>query len=125
MSTETNTNGVNKAITYAILSEEEMRKIGFRDCHGSWYFSKQIQLPKEKQYKNFEISFSVSIPKNGGELRIDVLDEDWGQPYDYQRMLSDNPNFKTCLIVKEQVEKWMSYLQEKMVLQGHVYGEYI
>ena len=57
MSTETNTNGINKVITYAILKEEKMRKIGFTDYHKDyWYFSKRIQLPKEKQYKNFEIS---------------------------------------------------------------------
>lgn len=40
-------------------------------------------------------------------------------------MLDKNPKFEPCLIVKEQVEEWMKYLQDNGVLSGHVYGEYI
>ena len=73
----------------------------------------------------FDISFSVSIPKDGTDIRIDVLDEDFCQPYDYQKMLENDSKFEPCVIVKEQVEEWMTYLQDKGVLYGHVYGEYI
>lgn len=123
---ETNKYGTNKAIIYTILSDDEMRKIGFTDYNKPhWYFSKLIKFPKDKKYKGFEISFGVTIPKNGEELRIDVLDEDFCQPYDYQNMLNDNPYFEPCLIIKEQVEEWMKYLEEQGVLHGHKYGEYI
>lgn len=126
MSVETNSNGVNKAITYNILSDEEMRRVGFSDhCKKYWVFSRMIKFPKVKKYKDFEISFMVTIPKDGGELRIDVLDDDFGQPYDYQRMLSKNPPFEPALIVKEQVEKFMLYLHVHRVLKGHIFGEYI
>lgn len=126
MDVETNSHGVNKAITYTILSDEEMKKIGFRNHYEPhWYFIKSIDFSKEKRYKGFDITFSVTIPKNGGEIRIDILDEDFLQPYDYQKMLNSNPNFEPCLIVKEQVEKWMEYLMENGVLHGHEYGDYI
>ena len=126
MSIETNKYGTNKAITYTILSDKEMRRIGFTDYNkNKWYFMKQIEFPKEKRYRNFEITFNVTIPKEGGELQIDVLDEDFLQPYDYQKMLSSDSKFEPCLIVKEQVEKWMKYLKEQGILHGHEYDDYI
>ena len=130
-----NSNGVNKLIKATILSDEEMKRIGFNKNYYEgtdheeyspyWYFLRWIQFPKENKYKNWEISFSVSIPKDGSDIRIDVLDEDFGQPYDYQSMLRKNPNSEPCLIIKEQVEEYMKYLQDNGVLNGHKYGEYI
>lgn len=123
---EVNSKGVNTAIKTQILSEEKMREIGFTDySNDRWYFCKGIEFPKEKRYSGFDITFNVSIPKDGSDFSIDVLDEDFLQPYDYQRMLNENPNFEPCLIVKEQVEEWMAYLQDNGVLSGHNYGEYI
>lgn len=122
-----NEHGVNAKIRATILPDEQMRKIGFTDySKETWYFLKCIKFQKEKRYRNFEISFSVSIRKNNSDdLRIDVLDEDFCQPYDYQAMLEKDPKFEPCLIVKEQVEEWMKYLQDSGVLSGHEYGEYI
>lgn len=126
MSVELNSHGVNKLIKTTILSDEKMREIGFTDySKDNWYFCRIIKFPKEKRYRGFEISFSVTIPKDNSDIQIDVLDEDFLQPYDYQYMLDKNPTFKPCLIVKEQVEEWMKYLQDSGVLSGHMYGEYI
>ena len=126
MSIELNSHGVNKLIKATILSDEKMRDIGFTDySKDNWYFCRIIKFPKEKRYRGFEISFSVTIPKDNSDIQIDVLDENFLQPYDYQYMLDKNPTFKPCLIVKEQVEEWMKYLQDSGVLSGHVYGEYI
>lgn len=125
---ECNSHGTNKKIKATILSDEEMREIGFTDCNPkSWYFCKSINFPKEKRYENFNITFNVTIPKDGSDIAIDILDEHFCQPYDYQRMrtLCNNPQNEIALIVQIQVEEWMSYLQEKGVLTGHRYGEYI
>ena len=126
MSVELNSHGVNKLIKATILSDKEMRDIGFTDySKDNWYFCRLIKFPKEKRYRGFEISFSVTIPKDNSDIQIDVLDKAFLQPYDYQYMLDKNPTFKPCLIVKEQVEEWMKYLQDNGVLSGHAYGEYI
>lgn len=135
MNVELNSNGVNKKIKAHILSDDEMREIGFsknyyegpnyEEYSPYWWFSKTIKFPKEKQYRGFEIDFDVKIPKDGSDIRIDVLDMDFCQPFDYQYYLNKNPKHKTSLIIKEQVEEWMDYLQEKGVLSGHEYGEYI
>lgn len=126
MTVEVNSKGVNKKIMAHILSEEEMRKIGFTDFNKNyWYFCKLIKFPKNKKYKDFEISFEVTIPKDGSDIEINALDENFLQPYDYQYMLNKSPNFEPCLIVKRQVEEWMKYLQDKGILSGHKYDEYI
>ncbi len=135
MSVEVNSHGVNKLIKYHILSDEKMKEIGFhknyyegtdheKDCP-YWYFSRIIQFPKEKRWKGIEISFDVHIPKDGSDLDIMILDEDFCQPYDYQYILEGSPKHQCANIVKEQVEMWMKYLQDNGVLSGHVYGEYI
>ena len=123
---EVNSHGVNVKIKANILSDDKMREIGFTDyAKDRWYFCRNIEFPNNKQYRNFEVSFSITIPKDGSDIRIDVLDEAFCQPYDYQSMLRRNPEFKTALLVKEQVEEWMKFLEEHGVLTGHIPGEYI
>lgn len=126
MGIEVNSNGVNKLIKATILSDDQMRKIGFTDLSkDSWHFCKSITFPNTNYYRSFDISFNVEIPKDNSDISIDVLDEDFCQPYDYQRFLHEEPTFEPCLIIKEQVEHWMKYLQDNGALSGHVYGEYI
>lgn len=119
-------NGLNMRIQSHKLPEQKMREIGFTDHNKDrWYYHRLVQFPKIKRYKGIEISFNVIIPKYGGRLRIDVLDEDYLQPYDYQHILEENNTLEVALIVKEFVEKQMEYLQDQGVLSGHTYGEYI
>lgn len=126
---QVNSHGVNAKIKAHILSDDEMRKIGFTDYKkDTWYFCRIVMREVSKQrYSSydFEVSFGVSIPKDHSDIRIDVLDEAFCQPYDYQRILSKNPKHPIATIVNEQVEKWMKYLQDNGVLEGHIYGEYI
>ena len=122
---EVNSNCVNAKIKAHILSEKEMREIGFTEYNKEWHFRRSITFPRKPRYKGFDISFNVSIPKDGSDIRIDVLNEDFCQPYDYQSILNKNPTFELALIIYEQVEEWMDYLQSKGVLSGHVKGEYI
>lgn len=128
---ETNSNCVNKNIKTKILDDKTMKEIGFTDyCKDRWHFCRGINFPKTKEYIGFEVTFNVTIPKDGSDIRIDVLDEAFCQPYDYQHMIMNSrekkvlPN-KTAMIVFEQVELWMNYLKEKGILEGHEYGEYI
>jgi hypothetical protein len=122
-----NKHGVNAKINATILPDKDMRKIGFTDyCKDTWYFCRMIKFPNIRRYKGFEVSFNVSIKKsNSNDLQIDILDEAWCQPYDYQTMLERDKSFEPCLVVKEQVEEWMKYLQDNGVLSGHEHGKYI
>lgn len=124
-----NSHGVNAKIKAHILDDAKMREIGFTDyAKDRWYFCRGINfkgIKKKRNSKNIDISFSVTIPKDGSDIRIDVLDEWFCQPYDYQYILGKDPGHKIANIVKEQVEYCMEKLQEEGVLEGHVRGEYI
>ena len=75
-----------------------------------------------------DISFNVTYyeePYNGANLEIVTMDEDFGQPYDYQAILEKNPKQTFALQVKDFVEKEMRKLKEAGVISGHSYGEYI
>lgn len=116
----TNKNGNNTKIKVNVLPEEKMREIGFTDfAKDTWFFFKMV-------YPKYEISFSVSVKKdNADDWRIDVLDEDFCQPYDYQEILRDDPTFEIGLLVRDEVEKYMKILKDAGVISGHEYGEYI
>lgn len=113
-----NKNHVNAEIQANILPDEKMRSIGFTDYNPErWCFNKDLKD---------DIFFSVTInKKNPLDLRIDIIDDDFMQPYDYQYILNRTPNHKVALRIKEFVEKYMKYLEESGVIVGHVEGEYI
>lgn len=115
-----NKHGVNAAIGYKVLSDEEMRALGFTDrVEGKWYYFHHVS-------DDGEITFNVTLDKAGVEdLRIDVLDEMFGQPYDYQYLLKRNPSKGYPAQVHDAVEQEMARLQDAGVLFGHVVGEYI
>jgi len=115
---ELNKYGVNACIKAHLLADEQMRKIGFTDYRkGYWCFYRDL---------GYEISFSVTINRDNIEdLRIDILDEDYCQLYDYQYMSSFGSINPIACEIDEKVEKLMEYLQSYGVLSGHIEGEYI
>lgn len=126
---ELNSHGVNAKIKAHIFDDAKMREFWFTDyAKDRWYFCRGINfkdVKKKRGLNDIDISFSVTIPKDGSDIQIDVLDEWFCQPYDYQYILEKDPGHKIANIVKEQVEYWMEKLQEEGVLKGHVRGEYI
>lgn len=64
---------------------------------------------------------------NEGEIPvgIDVLDEDFGQPYDYQWILSQNPDFAYARQVAANVERELRVLADAGVLVGWKEGMYV
>lgn len=117
MTIEVNSNGTNKNIKAHILSDEEMREIGFTDhAKDRWYFNRGLDEV---------ISFDVTIPKDGSDIEIMTFDELYGQYYDFQSILKAFPNFEYPLKIKDRAEHWMEYLIDKGVLSGWKRGEYI
>ena len=115
-----NKNHNNAAISVTLLPEEEMRKLGFTDfMKDRWYYCKPVN-------KRGDISFNLTIPKDNPDgWKIDVLDEDFCQPYDYQYMLSQGSTNEVAKAVDENVEKEMQRLTDAGVISRHSYGDYI
>lgn len=115
---ELNENGNNTAIKVHILDTYSMRTIGFKwvPTLKEWYFCKPV-------YKN-HITFNMSI-KSENNWRIDVLDEAFCQPYDYQAMYDRGDHRPVVLTVMENVNEIMDTLKEKGIISGWNVGDYI
>jgi sucrose-6-phosphate hydrolase SacC (GH32 family) len=125
---EVNEHYTNKKIKAHILSDEEMKKIGFNKNYSErtanekyspyWFYLKSMPTDDD-------ISFIIYIYKDNSSVEIFTLDEDFGQVYDYQHVLKDNPKHEFALETQKFVEEEMKYLQDNGVIEGHNYGEYI
>lgn len=133
---EVNKHGVNAKIEGHILSDDVMKRAGFTDKYyagtereqdaGCWHMHKFIEFPKERCYRNFEVVIYIKIPKDSTDtISIEVLDDDFMQPYDYQYILQHTPEHKTANIVKEQVEQLMQQLCAVGIITGWLPGMYI
>ena len=124
-----NSHYVNADIKAHILSDDQMKAAGFRYIKinnknnlGEWVYVNRLDIPNNY---NIEITFSVYIPIDGSDINIQVIDEDFGQPYDYQYMLENNPRFAFALFIRERVEEQMQKLQDAGILSGHNKYDYI
>lgn len=73
-----------------------------------------------------EISFNINIDKKSLKIKnIDVLDEDFLQPYDYQRILMSDTNHKYARMVFDKVDVILSKLQSDGIIEGYTKGMYI
>lgn len=117
-------NHQNANIVFGGVSEEKILELGFRNNVDNYYFCKSIVG------KN-EITFNLTIYKKDKRIKIDILDENFLQPYDYQKILltygewkNVNKNqypFRTHL----EVQKLMKWLLENKIIEGYNLGDYI
>lgn len=119
---ETDKNGLNARIQFHLLPAGQMTEFGFRDRDDKWYL---MRFVGSKYQDRHDVSFNVSIPKNGSRGRIDILDENFCQPYDYELILSCNPGNRYARAVRDDVEREMAVLADAGIISGHEYGEYI
>ena len=116
---KSNPHNATTTIKAYILDDEYLRKIGFTDhVPEQWYY--WVCMPKA-----YDISFNVTIPKDGSDIKIEVLDESFLQPYDFQYYLSTNPNHKFALDVQKFVYEQMERLMKYGVISGWRLGYYI
>lgn len=120
--------GTNEAIKFN-CDENLLRKNKF-----AFFRNSHSEIPSHWSYISYfldadiEISFNVTYyeePYKGANLEIVTIDEDFGQPYDYQSILEKNPKQVCALQVKDFVEEEMRKLKEAGIISGHSYGEYI
>lgn len=78
------------------------------------------------QMLNENISFSITVIKETLEIeRIDVLDEDFCQPYDYQSILMRENDFEFARRIYYQVNNILSKMQEDGIVTGFQVGMYV
>ena len=75
---------------------------------------------------DFVVTFNLSVnKKNPNNFDIDILDDNWCQPYDYQKFLKTTPNFKTGIEVHNKVQTIMKKLIDNDIIKGYNLGDYI
>ena len=114
-----NSHNTNAAIRAHILDDKHMREIGFTDHNPDvWYYWCFMSKP-------YDISFNVTIPKDGSDIKIDVLDESFLQIYDFQYKKKKNPTNKFALDVQKFVYEQMDYLMKHSIFSNWKPGDYI
>ena len=114
---QTNSHGTNAKFQFHILSDKDMRKCGFTNYYKpNWFFCRNL---------GNGIEFNITIPKDGSEAWIDVLDSDFCQPYDYQYILENKPTHEFALKIKSAVEDLMVDMQNKCIISNYEVGDYI
>ena len=103
--------GQNANIKFHILDKETMELYGFGHTYGQWIYS--IGLTDT-------ISMTIIINDDEKEGIINILDDDFLQPYDFQ-----NINNKTAKTILNKVYKIMSDLVYAGIISGWNIGDYI
>ncbi|MEK5501567.1 hypothetical protein [Bacillus sp. FSL M8-0168] len=104
---------------FHILEDKQMRDIGFTNhVKSKWYFIKSIQ-------PNF--TFNLTIYKKSLKGEIDVLDERYLQPYDYQYYMEayTREQLEFPYIIHDKVQEIMKDFIEQGIITEYEMGSYI
>lgn len=114
-----NDNGNNTLLSMHPVDDETMRELGFIDRDGDgWYLCRPVS-------DDSDITLNVIIDTEDDDWRIDVLDERYLQPYDYQMILNANPDRAYARMVADKCEEWFRKLSDAGVLDGWKPGMYV
>lgn len=117
-----NKRNTNANIKVNIFDDGKMRELGFTDySKNTWYYLTYII-----NEKHFKVTFNLQINKrNPDNFKIDILTEDYLQPYDYQAGLRKYPKFEKYLQVHKKVQEIMKHLIDMGIIEGYNLGDYI
>ena len=110
-----NNRGQNANIKFGGVSEDTLKSLGFWNNEDGWYLHVVV-------CSEMDITFNISIVKSTKEVIIDVLDEEFLQPYDYQEMVGLNDIANE---VHYKVQDCMKILVDSGVIVGYRMGDYI
>jgi len=113
---ELNSKGINKNIV-CVADDETLIKNGFTNHHKpTMYWSSNL---------GNEIVFSIGVNIATRTVEIDILDDSFCQPYDYQAMIERGSTNKIVLEVHNKVQAIMKKLLDKNIISGYTIGDYI
>lgn len=116
---EINEHGNNAAIKVHILDDATMKRNGFRRFISGednwWYFCNRVHK---------DITFNMTI-YDSGNWAIDILDEAFCQPYDYQAMYERGNHMSFILTVMKNVNEIMDSFVHKGIISGWKVGDYV
>lgn len=116
---EINEHGNNAAIKVHILDDATMKRNGFRrfitEEDKWWIFCNRVHK---------DITFNLRI-YDRGDWAIDIIDENFCQPYDYQAMYERGNHMSFVLTVMKNVNEIMDSFVHKGIISGWEVGDYV
>lgn len=114
--TEIDENGQNKNLRFHIIDESLMRSVGFKHTYNFWILCNSIN--------NVSIIIEITDDEIG---TINVLDDDFCQPYDFQKMIADYGDNAPSLAIKIQYELYsiLDSMKTFGILEGWEWGDYV
>ena len=119
---ELNKYQTNKRIKGIVKSDDEMKSYGFRYIDSVsrpyWVYFSMLHL-------ELHIEFSIRLFPDSDDVQIDVLDDDFCQPYDYQAMMDAHPYSVLPRKIFHEVDRVMHDLQNSGFITGYSTGMYV
>lgn len=109
-----NARGNNVKLRGNVLDDVTMKANGFVQRYGRWIL-----------YEILGNNVSLNINVFCDVLLIDVFDEQFLQPYDYQWILRNNPESGIPLKIHSKVQATMKRLSDAGIIEGWVANDYI
>lgn len=118
-----NKNGTNANIKFHILDESIMTRNRFRHIEDRWVFSCHVPVMER-------LSLEIWYDLNEKELSIMVLDNRFGQPFDYLSYIINDISHKIeppqdLVDIKEFVEDKVLSIQKAKIFTGYKKGDLI
>lgn len=112
--------GNNSALGVNVLSDSNMRGLGFTDPEGPyWYLHRRVS-------EDGRITLYMIIAKDGSDWLLDVVDaRAGGFPYDYQWLLKQQPSDEYAQAVADECERQYRLLTESGILTGWYEGMWV
>lgn len=110
-----NFRGNNDNITASLsIDDDTMISNGFSLYNGRWNYIEEL---------GYNVTLNIYILCD--TVIIDVIDEQFLQPFDYQWMLRNNPESEAALVVHSKVQATMKRLSDAGIIEGWVANDYI
>ena len=114
-----NSRGQNANIKGHIVDDKTMKRNGFH------YDAKYEQWDYVQELYD-EITLYIHISEGDEDnVVIDVIDDDFCQPYDYQSYLGNKPDARVPIIVHRQVQSKMKELMKAGIVTGYTLEDYV
>ena len=114
--TEVDERGQNKNLSFHIIDSHLMESVGFKHTHDFWILCDSIN------------TVSINIKITDDEIgTIDVLDDDFCQPYDFQQMILEKVDNAPTLAIKIQHKLYtiLDSMKTFGILEGWEWGDYV
>lgn len=117
----------NENIRFGNPGEKVLLANNFRKLDsGNWICIKMVlNEPDTRKSAGIRVSMSTTLDPKTGKAWVDIIDEDFLQPFDYQKIICSGSSNRFAHEVHSKVQGEMMKLLSQGIITGYVAGDYI